>query len=205
MRSPFATAVAIAVGLIILLGYFFPIDLLQQVRYFLLDWGVILFAVATLVGIVNLVTVHWRKMTAPRNRDYYSPILILAFLLTLAAGLVLTPSNAQFAHVVTSIQAPAEISLLALLAISLAYAGLRLLSRRRGVMSIVFVASVILFLFLGAGILPALQNSPAASGFVGFLNRLPLAGARGILLGVALGSVTTGIRILLGADRPYSG
>ncbi len=205
MRSPIATAVAIAVGLIILLGYFVPIDLLQQLRYFLLDWAVILFGIATLIGIINLVTVHWRKMTAPRGRDFYSPILILAFLLTLGAGLVLTPSHPQFQHVVTSIQAPAEISLLAILAISLAYASLRLLSQRRGVMSIVFVASVILFLFLGAGILPSIQNNPAAAGLTGFLNRLPLAGARGILLGVALGSVTTGIRILLGADRPYSG
>ncbi len=204
MRSPIATAVAIAVGLVILLGYFIPIPLLQQIRYFLLDWGVILFGIATLIGIINLVSVHWRKMTAPRSRDFYSPILILAFLLTLGAGLVLTPSNPQFQHVVTSIQAPAEISLLALLAISLAYASLRLLSRRRGVMSIVFVVSVIVFLLLGAGI-PSFTNNTAAAGFTGFLSRLPLAGARGILLGVALGSVTTGIRILLGADRPYSG
>ena len=34
---------------------------------------------------------------------------------------------------------------------------------------------------------------------------LPVAGARGILLGIALGSLTAGLRILMGADRPYSG
>ena len=38
-----------------------------------------------------------------------------------------------------------------------------------------------------------------------FLQRLPVAGARGILLGIALGSLTTGLRVLLAADRPYSG
>jgi hypothetical protein len=31
------------------------------------------------------------------------------------------------------------------------------------------------------------------------------AGARGILLGIALGTIATGIRILIGADRPYGG
>jgi hypothetical protein len=31
-----------------------------------------------------------------------------------------------------------------------------------------------------------------------------LAGVRGILLGVALGAVLTGIRLLLGVERPYS-
>ena len=30
-------------------------------------------------------------------------------------------------------------------------------------------------------------------------------GARGILIGVALGTLTTGLRILFGADRPYGG
>jgi len=32
-----------------------------------------------------------------------------------------------------------------------------------------------------------------------------VGGARGILLGVALGTIATGIRILMGADRPYGG
>jgi hypothetical protein len=35
------------------------------------------------------------------------------------------------------------------------------------------------------------------------LNVPTLAGVRGILLGVALGTIATGLRILLGADRPY--
>jgi len=32
-----------------------------------------------------------------------------------------------------------------------------------------------------------------------------MAGIRGILMGVALGSIATGLRILMGADRPYGG
>jgi len=32
-----------------------------------------------------------------------------------------------------------------------------------------------------------------------------LAGARGILLGIGLGVVSTGLRILIGADRPFGG
>jgi uncharacterized membrane protein len=30
-----------------------------------------------------------------------------------------------------------------------------------------------------------------------------LAGVRGILMGVALGTIATGLRVLIGADRPY--
>jgi hypothetical protein len=32
-----------------------------------------------------------------------------------------------------------------------------------------------------------------------------VGGARGILLGVALGTIATGLRILMGSDRPYGG
>jgi len=32
-----------------------------------------------------------------------------------------------------------------------------------------------------------------------------VAGARGILLGVSLGVIATGVRILIGSDRPYGG
>jgi len=31
------------------------------------------------------------------------------------------------------------------------------------------------------------------------------AGARGILIGIALGALTTGLRVLFGVDRPYGG
>jgi len=34
---------------------------------------------------------------------------------------------------------------------------------------------------------------------------LAAGGARGILIGVALGTLTTGLRVLLGSDRPYGG
>ena len=36
------------------------------------------------------------------------------------------------------------------------------------------------------------------------LNVPTLAGVRGILLGVALGTIATGLRVLIGADRPYT-
>jgi hypothetical protein len=207
MRSPVAASVAIGIGLIVLISYFVQIPLLQHLQTLLIGWAVILAGIALLVGILNLVSVHWRKMRMPRERgrDPYSPVLLIAFAVTLVAGLILTPLHPQYRQVVLSIQAPIEISLLAILAISLAYASLRLFQRRGGFMATVFVASVIFFLVVSSGIFGDPAAGPLSSGFYGTFNRLPVAGARGILLGIALGSVTTGLRILLGADRPYSG
>ena len=70
MKAPFATAIAIAIGLLVLLGYFVPVPLLLNLRTLLLGWAVILVAVATVVGVINLARVHWSKAPAKRDRIF---------------------------------------------------------------------------------------------------------------------------------------
>ena len=205
MKAPFATALAIAIGILVLVGYIVPIPILVSVRTLLLGWAVILVAVATVVGVINLARVHWIKATRSEGRDYYSIIFLLAFLLTIAAGVVLGPTNPTFQQAVLSIQVPAESSLMALLAIVLAYASLRLLQNRKGTLAVLFVFSAVIFLFLSSGLLAGVDAISPFKEIIALLNRLPIAGARGILLGIALGSLVAGLRILMGADRPYRG
>jgi hypothetical protein len=207
MRAPLPTAIAIGIGLIILLGYFIPVSgILNDLLDVLLGWAVILAGTAGLVGIINLVKTHWRKMIVRGERDPYSPILILSFLATVAAGFMLGgPANLNFQSVVNAVQVPVETAMMAVLAISLGFAMVRLFGRRKGWMAIVFAISVVLYLILNSGFLAIETGAPEIKVILGGLQRLPVAGARGILLGIALGSLTTGLRILLGADRPYSG
>ena len=205
MRAPIATAIAISVAIILLLGSFLPIPLLQDVlQPYLLSCAVIVGGVASLIGVYNLLSVHIRKLSSPKAGNLYSLFLIIAFVVTFAAGLWFGPSDAKFQRVVTHIQVPVETSLLALLAISLTYTSLRLLKQRKDSMAWIFVVSTLVFLIATGGYLTALAGN-GRSGFAIFFNTLPLAGARGILLGVGLGSLTTGLRIVFAADRPYSG
>ena len=205
MRAPAATAVAIATGAIVLLGYWLPLPILQNARTTLLGWAVVVGGVAMLVGIANLVSFHWRKMTDKSKKDFFSAILLLSFIVTLTAGLWFGPADRTYQKAVLAIQVPVEASLLGMMAITLAAASLRLLKRRKDMMSILFVFSVVVFLLLGSGILAGVENIPGFQLIIAGLNRLPVAGARGILLGIALGSLTADLRILFGADRPYSG
>jgi cytochrome bd-type quinol oxidase subunit 2 len=205
MRAPIAVAIAIAVGLVVLAGYFIPWTPLQNIQTVLLSWGVILVGVATLVGITNLVIVHIKKAGDKKAPDRYSILLLVVFAITLGAGLWLTPGDSGFQHVVTSIQTPIETSLLAILTVTLAFAALRMLQRRKGWTSVLFVVSVIVFLIISGGLVISYESMPFVGGLITFIRQIPVAGARGILLGIALGSVLTGLRILMGADRPYSG
>ncbi len=205
MRTPLSAAVAILAGLLILLGYFLPesFTALRSLQTLLLGWAVLVAAAAVLVGILNLVFgVHWKRLRAAQNKDYYSPFLILAFLVTAGLGLAYGPGHPQFQQVVLSIQAPVETSLLAVLAISLVFAAFRLFSLRRGLMGWAFILSAVFFVAAGSVVL---LGSPTLAPLQALYQLLPAAGARGLLIGMALGSLTAGLRVLVGADRPYSG
>lgn len=202
----FNTAIAVIAGLIVLLGYFFPSPAIQSLRTPLLDWAVTLAGIAGLVAIANLVFgVHLRRVREDTKSKGYSIIIIVTFILTLLAGIVLGPSNPDFQKVVTAIQVPIESSLMAVLAVTLAYSSIKMLQRQRNWMGFVFFISVIAFLILNSGVLAASTEIPVLKDILSGFHQVPVAGARGILLGIALGSLATGIRILIGSDRPYNG
>lgn len=205
MRAPLSASVAIAIALLILLGYFVSNPLIANVQTMLLAWAVILASFAVLVGITNMIVIHWRRATSVQNRDLYSVLAISAFLLTFAVGVWYGPTHPAFLQVVNAIQVPAEASLMAVLAVTLTAAGMRLLQRRKGTLGIVFVISALVYLVLASGLVASGDWASPIKELLHIINRLPLAGARGILIGIALGSLTTGLRIILGADRPYSG
>ena len=206
MRSPLIPIVGFIVGAIILAGYFLPSPVLAAIRTPMLDWAVILSGVAGLIAIINLIFgVHWRRLRDPSKNHLFSGLVIFAFLVTLAAGIYFGPTNSTYQKVVTAIQMPIEASMMAVLAVTLAYSSLRLLQHQRNWMGFFFFVAVILYLLLNSGIFSFTANIPILNGLVSGVSQLPIAGARGILIGVALGSLLTGIRIWLGSDRPYNG
>lgn len=215
MRSPIAAAIAIGIGLVVLLGYFIPAGVgiealgsLLTLRTVLVDWTVTLAAFATLVAIAALVGAHWRKLRARRNPDRYSFFTLAGFVAVVLFGIIsyaLSGNVSGFQQVVNGLQVPVETSLMAAVAVILTLASLRLFQRRKGLLSVIFAVSVLVFLLLNSGLLASLDNVPGVPLILVGLQTLPVAGGRGILLGIALGSIMAGLRILLGAERPYSG
>lgn len=201
-----AAAIAIAIGLIILLGYFLPIPLLDSLRFELLHWAVILAGVAVLVGVGNLFGVHFQKLRRREKGSVYSLTLLVAMLSVLLIGVLAGPTHPWMQAALTTIIFPVEASLMALLAVTLLYASIRLLRRRADMMTLVFLGSAILMLAASIS-LPLLGDIPILSDWVRpWLIYTPVAaGARGLLLGVALGALTTGLRALFAFDRPYGG
>lgn len=205
-RAPISTALAMSVGLIVLVGYFWPLPLLRHlVDLALLPWAVVLAAVALWVGLFSLISVHWKKVQKWDTESLSSLVLVLSALATLSVGLIWGPGGDWAQRAFQYIQIPVETSLMAILAVTLAYATIRLFSRRMSFTTVVFLLTVLLVL-LGSAPLPFGYLLPFSGKLREWiLGVLSLAGARGILLGVGLGTVATAWRILVGSDRPYQG
>ncbi len=198
-----AAGVAIAAGLLVLFGYFVPVEALLQIRLLLVQWAVILAAVAILVGVFNLFGVHWQKIRTRQKNAAYSILLIFSLFATAVLGIVGTNSPV-LSFVLDAIIIPAEAALMALLAVTLVYASARLLRRRADAMSFVFLGIAIVILLFSAPL--PFGRIPGADFVEWFITQFfAVAGARGILIGVALGALTTGLRVLFGIDRPYGG
>lgn len=205
LKTPILAIIAILSGIIVLLGYFIEVPGLSDLRLLFVDWAVILAAVALLIGVLNLARVHWNRVRSSQKGSFNSLVLIVSMLATLVIVVVFGgPTTPWSMWIYNNILIPVETSLLALLAVILIYAFARLFHRRITFPVLVF-AGVVLFILIGAFTLPGMEI-PLLRELRAWITQVwALAGVRGILLGVALGTIATGLRILLGSDRPYGG
>jgi hypothetical protein len=198
----FTAVIAIAFGILVLVGYFFPA--LAGIQTILLNWAIILAGVAALVGIFNLLSVHTDKVRHSEKGSVYSALLVISLVVTFFFGIILRPEHSAMKAVMNAIIVPTEAALMGILTISLLYAAIRLLRRRVDVMGIFFLLTAVIILF-GSATLP-FGDVPLLGTFSRWVTQVwALGGMRGILIGVALGALTTGLRVLFGADRPYGG
>ena len=185
-----SAVIAIAAGLIVLLGYIFPEDLLLNIRVTLLQWAIILAAVAVIVGVFNLLGVHWSKIKNRKKGNIYSILLLVSLFATFVLGLGPPgPDSVPLQFALNSIIVPSEAALMALLAITLLYASSRLLRRRIDFMTILFLCTTIVIL-LGTVPLPFFGKIPVLSDFIlpWITQVFASAGARGRPSGRSRGS-----------------
>ena len=155
----------------------------------------IVVALTIIIGIANLLYVHVGRVV---SRGFYSIILLASFAFTIYWYVTKQGDTS----LLEAVQVPIESALAALLFLSMLRGGTRILQKRADIWGLLFV-TVLVVVLLGTIPLAALEPIREWSDWV---MEIPVsAGARAILLGIALGTVVTGVRILLGQDRSYRG
>ena len=193
-------------GLIVLLSYIFPADVLVQLRGWLVNIAVIVAGMALLLGFFRLLNFHLRRVQQ-RKSGYNLVALIVAlvvFIILVVEQLLKLTGNQDAASlpvgnlIFNSVIAPIQSSLGALLAIFLGAAAVRMAQRRRTWGTLWFLLSAIVVLLTQIPVSPDSVLLPIRQ----FFDALAMGGLRGLLLGVALGTLAVAFRVLLAIDRP---
>lgn len=206
LKRMLPTAIAIAVGIFVLASILTPYPLLDAFGLYFIDLAIIVGAFAFFLGVLNLLRVHARKLRERPSDRFYSFVLLVVMILVLIFGLPplegepFGPSQPLVQWLFENVQVPIQASLSALLVFFLVMAAYRLLSLRNAESAVMLIVALLVLLGQAAvGLFAPLSEVKD------WIVAVPaLAGVRGILLGVALGAVLTGIRLLLGVERPYS-
>lgn len=196
-------AVAGGFGSVVFLSYLVPG--LDKIQGGLIDWAVIVGTIALVfLGGLNVLAVHWNKIRHLEAGWVYSLFLLLGFGVMLAVGFRSGPDGELASLVFRHVQFPLQATLFSLLAFFVATAAYRAF-RLRSLESLAFLVVAVIILL---GQIPGWKSDDLRDFLYvsreWILTVGSLGGARGILLGVALGTIVVGVRLLLGIDRPYA-
>ena len=197
-----STVVAMTAGLLVLAGFFTNDRSVDTLGLYIVRIASVVAAFALVLGMINVLAVHLNKVT---NRDkgwIYSMVLLMALLVTLSVGFLTGgPASPWMQDIFETVLFPLEATLFSLLAffvVTAIYRAFRVKSFETGLFVIFGV--IVLLGQVPVGMM-LWDQLPVIKDWV--LDVPALAGARGILLGVALGTAATGLRVLVGIDRPY--
>ncbi len=196
------TALAIGIGILVLIGIFIPVSPLRDVSFWLIQWALIIGIFALFLAFLNLIRVHLARV-GRKGKNQITSILIVASAVASVAIISLqysqTKESSFSSQLLHNFLVPGESALLGLTAITLTLAGMRALQTPQRIGPLVFIGIATLILI---GTVPYL--SPLGS-IAAWIQAIPATGGmRGILIGVALGTTLTGLRIIFGTTRPHS-
>jgi hypothetical protein len=221
LRDPkrlIATLIAGVAGLIALLDFTGGVPSVAPLGRTLVAWAGMLAALALVVGLLNVAFSHLGRVLHRAPDWGYSLVLLVALAAVIVSGTLIgifyNPATGAVDFIVfpqlieppvrdifNAVYQPLASAFLALLAFFSLSAALRAVRRRTP--EALVIVGVALAALLIAG-LPQAQALPLLGEVVRWVNNyLVLAGARGLLLGAALGALIAGVRVLLGFDQPY--
>jgi hypothetical protein len=183
----------------------------------------IIAGVAFILGGLNLIKIHGNKISRRSHHWGYSVVTLVGFFLMLIIGLtkmgnpqgisgpVQTPGSA-FYWAYQSIFSPLQATMFSLLAFFVASASYRAFRAKTPESTLLLVAATIILVgrtplghYLTFWLPGPLQffHIPNLSGWI--LAYPNLAGQRAIQIGIALGIISTSLKIILGIERSYLG
>jgi hypothetical protein len=206
MRREIPIAVCFLAGLSFILEYFIPHQNIRPIFETFRQWAIIVMAFAYVLGISNIVRINYHVIQK-QGRDWiYKIVLVLGLFFMIFVGIV-TPGKIGegtiFYWVYINAYYPLQATMFALLAFFIASAAFRAFRVRTFQASLLAITAILVMI----GRVPVGEKLWASfPDLVEWIMNVPqLAGKRAIMIGAALGAISTALKVLVGLERTYLG
>ncbi len=174
----------------------------RESRETLFNGGIIIMAFTYILGLYSVIFVNLKKIR--RGQDVIHKVALLASLtLMIVLGFWGVTPGTPFDWMYLKLYVPLQATMFSLLAFYIASAAFRAFRARSMEATLLLVCAS----FVMMGRIPLGESIwgafPDISDWI--MNFPNLAGKRAILIGAALGAISTGLRVILGLERSYLG
>jgi hypothetical protein len=184
--------------------FFIPHYKAQAVNSKLLEWTLVVYAFALILGSMSLWSSHARKVKNRAEGWMYSVVTLTSLVVITILGVWKgVGDGTPVGTIYNTVNSPLASTMFALLAFVIASAAFRAF-RARSVEATLLLVTAIVMMVGRVSIGPII--SPHLPGMTEWLLDVPnLAAKRAIALGVGLGAVSMALKIILGIERSYLG
>ena len=204
MKNEVPVAIAFIAGMLMIVSLFSPHPLFARPAAVMRGWAIIITAFAYVLGVANIARIS-AGTVRNRGRDWqFKVVLLLSLGAMLGTGLAGgIQSGSPFDWGYMNVMVPMQSTMFSLLAFFIASAAYRAFRARSVEATLLLVTAVIVML----GRVPVGERLwSGLPAFTEWIMEVPnMAAKRGIMIGAALGAISTGLKMILGLERSYLG
>ena len=190
--------------MIMVLHFFVPHQPIKFLGDNLQDWYVIVASAAIFLGALNLMHVHLRKIKLKLKNWKYSPVTIAGFMVMFITGLIYgLTANRPFDFMFLNMVAPMGATMFSLLAFFVASAAFRAFRASNWRATLLLTSAFVVM--LGQVPIGAMIWDKIPLAKVWLMTIPNTAGQRAVMIGAAMGVVSTSLRMIFGIERSYLG
>ncbi|MCD6250350.1 MAG: hypothetical protein J7J98_08485 [candidate division Zixibacteria bacterium] len=212
MRREIPLLITGIVGVVFIVSYFIPHWPFSQMNNWFSDWFSIIQACAIFLGALNLLMVSSQKIARKAEGWGYAAVIIATFIMMVGIGFsggVGFREAAGFDWLYRFMYIPLSATMFAILGFFVASASYRAFRARNVEASLLLVAAFLVMLGrvpVGDMVTSFMPDGSQMSDLASWIMNFPQkAGQRAIMIGIALGLVSTSLRIILGIERSHLG
>ena len=224
VRRTIPLMITAVVGSVLVIAYFIPHPPFDALREDFSIFFDIIASVAFILGAGNLIMMHGNRISGRERGFGYSIVTVVGFIAVLFVGLTklgnpngfagssVTAAGSYFDYAYQYVFRPCAATMFALLAFYVASASFRAFRAKNAEATVLLLVAFIILLgrtFVGTLLTSWLPESlhfltiPYLAEKI--MTVLNFAGNRAIMIGIALGIVSTSLKVIMGIDRSYLG